>query len=64
MTFSSMPYIIVFFMLFYMHSGDAFQNLQSSFLEKHFAEFDDTEENKFIYSDIHKEYVSRELPCC
>jgi len=51
-------------MLFYMHSGDAFQNLQSSFLEKHFAEFDDTEENKFIYSDIHKEYVSRELPCC
>lgn len=51
-------------MLFYMHLGDAFQNLQSSFLEKHFDEFDDTEENKFIYSDIHKEYVSRELPCC
>ena len=27
-------------------------------MEKYYQEFEDTEENKFIYTDIHKEYVS------
>ncbi|KAL8581152.1 hypothetical protein ACOMHN_033599 [Nucella lapillus] len=34
-----------------------FQRLQNSFLEKYYHEFEDTEENKFIYTDIHKEYI-------
>ncbi|KAL4235422.1 ADP-ribosylation factor-like protein 2-binding protein [Mactra antiquata] len=37
---------------------DEFQTMQHSFLEKYYNEFDDTEENKFIYTDIHREYVS------
>lgn len=37
--------------------GDTFQSLQSSFLEKHYDQFEETEENKFIYSDIHQEYT-------
>lgn len=36
---------------------DEFQKLQRSFLHKYYKEFDDTEENKFIYTDIHKSYV-------
>ena len=39
-------------------SEEEFQGLQTDFLEKYYAEFDDTEENKFIYTDIHREYVS------
>lgn len=27
-------------------------------MEKYWEEFEDTEENKFVYTDIHKEYVS------
>ena len=38
---------------------DEFQMLQSNFMEKYYKEFEDTEENKFIYTDIHKEYVSK-----
>jgi len=26
-------------------------------MEKYYKEFDDTEENKFCYTDIHREYV-------
>ena len=37
--------------------GD-FQELQQTFLQKYYHEFDDSEENKFVYTDIHKEYVS------
>ncbi|KAL5021353.1 hypothetical protein ScPMuIL_000508 [Solemya velum] len=37
---------------------DEFQTLQQNFLEKHHKEFDDTEENKFIYTDIHREYIN------
>ena len=40
--------------------GD-FQELQQNFLQKYYHEFDDNEENKFIYTDIHKEYVSTKL---
>lgn len=36
---------------------EEFQILQNDFLEKYFMEFDDTEENKFIYTDIHREYI-------
>jgi len=49
---------------FCVNLGDAFQSLQSSFLEKHYDQFEETEENKFVYSDIHQEYVSNTLLCC
>lgn len=31
--------------------------MQRNFLEKHYQEFDDNEENKIIYTDIFKEYT-------
>lgn len=34
-----------------------FQNLQQSFMEKYYLEFDDSEENKLIYTPIFNEYV-------
>ncbi|KAK6178164.1 hypothetical protein SNE40_012976 [Patella caerulea] len=37
---------------------EKFQTLQNSFLERFYKEFEETEENKFIYTDIHKEYVN------
>lgn len=37
---------------------DDFLNLQRSFMEKYYLEFDDTEENKLIYTPIFNEYVS------
>ncbi|XP_013395865.1 ADP-ribosylation factor-like protein 2-binding protein [Lingula anatina] len=37
---------------------DEFQDLQQKFLEKYYKEFDDSEENKFIYTDIHQEYIN------
>ena len=36
-----------------------FQTLQTEFMEKYYIEFEDTEENKFIYTDIHNEYVRK-----
>jgi ADP-ribosylation factor 2-binding protein len=45
-------------------SEDDFQRLQNSFLEKYYLEFEDSEENKFVYTDIHKEYVSIPALCC
>ncbi|KAL6479067.1 hypothetical protein MHYP_G00125000, partial [Metynnis hypsauchen] len=36
---------------------DAFQNLQQSFMEKYYLEFDDSEENKLSYTPIFNEYV-------
>ena len=41
-----------------MFVEEDFQQLQHDFLEKYYQEFDDSEENKFIYTDIHREYVS------
>ncbi|KAI5704021.1 hypothetical protein M8J75_001175 [Diaphorina citri] len=35
-----------------------FSNLQLHFLEKYWMEFEDVDENKFIYMDIFQEYVS------
>ncbi|KAK3709777.1 hypothetical protein RRG08_028810 [Elysia crispata] len=37
---------------------ESFQIMQNGFLEKYYKEFDDTEENKFCYTDIHKEYIT------
>ncbi|XP_076846966.1 ADP-ribosylation factor-like protein 2-binding protein [Brachyhypopomus gauderio] len=34
-----------------------FQNLQQSFMEKYYLEFEDSEENKLIYTSIFNEYV-------
>ncbi|KAM9375641.1 ADP-ribosylation factor-like protein 2-binding protein isoform 2-T2 [Pholidichthys leucotaenia] len=34
-----------------------FQQLQQSFMEKHYLEFDDSEENKLSYTPIFTEYV-------
>ncbi|KAJ8003168.1 hypothetical protein DPEC_G00166590 [Dallia pectoralis] len=36
---------------------DEFQTLQQSFLEKHYKEFDDSEENKLAYTTIFDEYI-------
>ncbi|KAJ8042360.1 ADP-ribosylation factor-like protein 2-binding protein [Holothuria leucospilota] len=37
---------------------DGFQKMQGDFMEQHYHHFDDDEENKFIYTDIHKQYLS------
>lgn len=43
----------------FLHSlGDRFQNLQNTFLEEHYKQFDNSDENKFEYTAIHKDYVS------
>ncbi|KAK2848059.1 hypothetical protein Q7C36_009741 [Tachysurus vachellii] len=36
---------------------DDFQNLQRAFMEKYYLEFEDTEENKLIYTPIFNEYI-------
>ena len=36
---------------------EEFQELQDDFMEKHYEEFEETEENKLIYTEIHKQYV-------
>ncbi|KAF7659977.1 hypothetical protein LDENG_00289280 [Lucifuga dentata] len=36
---------------------EEFQQLQQSFMEKHYLEFDDSEENKLSYTPIFNEYV-------
>ena len=38
--------------------GDDFQLLQQNFMDKYCMQFDFEEENKLIYTDIHREYVS------
>ncbi|EMP25597.1 RING finger and SPRY domain-containing protein 1 [Chelonia mydas] len=42
---------------------DCFQLIQRSFMDKHYREFEDTEENKLIYTSIFNEYAS-DLKCC
>lgn len=39
-------------------SEEGFSAVQRTFLEKHCHHFEDSEENKFIYTDIFKQYVS------
>jgi len=41
-----------------LFTDDKFQQLQQTFLDKHYAVFEDSEENKLIYTDIHREYVN------
>jgi len=36
---------------------DDFQSIQRTFMEKHYQEFDDSEENKLVYTSIFNEYV-------
>ncbi|KAK6320261.1 ADP-ribosylation factor-like protein 2-binding protein [Coregonus clupeaformis] len=36
---------------------DDFQHMQQSFMEKHYLEFDDSEENKLTYTLIFNEYI-------
>lgn len=38
--------------------SEAFLEIQHNFMEKYYLEFEDTEENKFIYTDIFHEYTS------
>ncbi|XP_060932019.1 ADP-ribosylation factor-like protein 2-binding protein, partial [Limanda limanda] len=38
---------------------DEFQQLQQSFMEKYYLEFDNSDENKLSYTPIFKEYVDR-----
>ena len=46
----------------YWFVEDEFQTIQNDFMEKFYLEFEDTEENKFVYTDIHKQYVSMRHP--
>lgn len=39
-------------------SEERFQTIQHDFKEKYYHHFTDEEENKLIYTDIFKEYVS------
>lgn len=39
-------------------SEDDFQQIQQIFMEKHYREFDDSDENKLSYMPIFNEYVS------
>ena len=45
----------------YCFTDDDFQDLQDNFMEKYYNEFEDTEENKLIYMDIFKDYVSMKV---
>jgi ADP-ribosylation factor 2-binding protein len=44
--------------VFVVYADNEFNSMLEGFLEKHYSHFEDTEENKFIYTDIFKEYVS------
>ncbi|KAI8739336.1 ADP-ribosylation factor protein 2-binding protein [Biomphalaria glabrata] len=37
---------------------EPYQIIQNGFLDKYYKEFEDTEEKKFCYTDIHKEYIT------
>lgn len=47
------------FIIFSFFSDEEFQQLQQSFMEKHYREFENSEENKLSYTAIFNEYVSR-----
>jgi hypothetical protein len=38
-----------------------FQQMQDQFMNKNYKHFEESEENKLIYTAIHKEYVSSSL---
>lgn len=39
------------------YTEDGFSDVHQAFLEEHYHHFDDSEENKFIYTNIFKQYV-------
>jgi hypothetical protein len=52
-------FILTVLLVFFLHyvTEQNFQELQKCFMEKHWHEFEDKEENKLCYMDIFKEYV-------
>lgn len=50
--------LFVKFILLFLFSDEDFQQLQQSFMEKHYLEFEDSDENKLSYTSIFNEYVS------
>jgi ADP-ribosylation factor 2-binding protein len=36
---------------------DQFTEIQQSFMDKHYRHFENVDENKLIYTDIHKQYI-------
>ena len=52
------------FRLFFLPvlSEEEFQQLQQNFMEKHYLEFEDSEENKLSYTQIFNKYVRRLPP--
>ena len=53
------PLSFALFSLSLTPPDDGFFEMQSGFMEKYYHEFEDSEENKFIYTDIFKQYVSK-----
>lgn len=51
----------LFIAMMQSYADDKFISLQNKFLEDHYHHFEDTEENKLIYMDIFKKYVSAML---
>ena len=46
------------------HTDDSLASVQREFMERHYQQFEDGEENKFIYTDIFKQYVRRTCVVC
>lgn len=55
---------IMFIIWFFFFLEEEFQQLQQGFMEKHYLEFDDSDENKLSYTAIFNEYVSHWAACC
>ena len=43
---------------FILSQDEEFNKMKRSFMERHYHHFEDTDENKFIYTDIFQQYVS------
>ncbi|XP_041125491.1 ADP-ribosylation factor-like protein 2-binding protein isoform X4 [Polyodon spathula] len=50
-------YIEDIMMVSFNWAGDEFQQLQRNFMEKHYLEFEDSEENKLSYTPIFNEHI-------
>lgn len=48
-----------FSFFFFFFKEESFQQLQRGFMEEHYREFDDSDENKLSYTAIFDAYVSR-----
>lgn len=48
----------MFYMSITLLLEEEFQQLQQSFMQKHYLEFEDSDENKLSYTPIFNEYVS------